>query len=155
MDKSKKQGLILGSLIVVMFVVYGRNLVSNSSSEESNAPDSVSQDESADASFSTHVNLLVYPVSGEALIRVRKKQHQRMESIVWSRDPFMSGSMDASLTGLSLSGIIWDPTNPMAIINEQLVHVGDRVEMYQIVIISQDEVSVSDGIEIFKLKTAP
>jgi len=155
MDKSKKQGLILGCLIVVMLAVYGRNLMPSSTSEESNTPDSVSHDQDVDAGASTNTLPLVNPVSDEVLADVRKKQHHRMENIIWSRNPFMTGSVNASLSGLSLSGIMWDPDNPMAIINGQLVSVGDQVERYQVVTITQDDVSVTDGIEVFKLSTAP
>jgi hypothetical protein len=59
------------------------------------------------------------------------------------------------LSGLSVSGILWDPTKPIAIINGAMVHVGEEIEGYQVLAINQDRVSVTDGTQTFQLPVSP
>jgi len=56
---------------------------------------------------------------------------------------------------LTLSGILWDANQPMAIINGQTLHVGDHLEGYRVTDITQARVSVSDGTQILQLLVAP
>ena len=53
-----------------------------------------------------------------------------------SRDPFTRDVAMDPMGGLRLSGILWDASAPIAIINGQMVQVGDDLEGYQVVEIS-------------------
>jgi len=156
MDRPKKQVTILTLLAIVMVVVYGKAFLPSRSStadvESSEAADHIpSSDASSSASYDEHHNVLFE----EEFASIREEQSRRMMNSAWVRDPFASGSGNGSLSGLSLSGIMWDPSTPVAIINGELVNVGDTIDRYRIVSITKDEVSVTDGVETFQLNTAP
>ncbi len=83
----------------------------------------------------------------------RHAQRQRAAELVWGRDPFTAAA--GEVEGLSLSGIIWDPAQPMAIINGQPLQIGAEVDGYHIVDITQESVTVTDGPETFRLTLSP
>ncbi len=61
----------------------------------------------------------------------------------WGRDPFSfakSTSGGAGLEGLVLNGIMWDKDNPFAIINSDVVKVGDKVRSMAVVEITETSV---------------
>lgn len=74
----------------------------------------------------------------------------------WGENPFtadrgnsVTGPTPVVLKGGStsyfLSGILWDPQAPSAIINNQVLSVGDRVGGWQVKEIQRDKVILSDG----------
>lgn len=85
----------------------------------------------------------------------RQAQHQRATVLTWNRDPFIRGSAIREISGLTLTGILWDAHEPLAIINGQMVHVGEEIEGYHIVDISRDRVSVTDDTQTFHLHITP
>ena len=85
----------------------------------------------------------------------RADQRRRSEQLGWKRDPFTRGSALSGLTGLTLSGILWDAHRPMAMINDQMVRVGETLDGYTIVEITADHVSMTDGTDTFQLQIAP
>ena len=50
-----------------------------------------------------------------------------------------------------LSGILWDPKTPSAIVDQQVVVVGDRLDGWRVVDIRKDGVTLSDGKTIKEL----
>lgn len=92
-------------------------------------------------------------ISSEAIAQ-RAEQRRRAAVLAWGRDPFVAGSSVGEASGLELSGILWDPSQPMAIINGQTLHPGDECEGYRIVTITPDTVTLTDGAESFSLTTA-
>ena len=144
MTRSQRQGVILAGLIGVMIAVYARAL----------RP-------SADHGEPAAVVAEPPPVSPSAAPPVPERSPQRAAQreyaahLVWGRDPFTRHSDSRPMSGLTLSGIIWDETRPMAIINGQMVHVGGECEGYRVTEIGPDRISVTDGIETFQLQIAP
>ncbi len=67
------------------------------------------------------------------------------------RDPFygaqLSGNSAESSgpSGISLSGIFWDPENPRAIINGRVAGAGDEVDGYTVKEIRRDRVYLENG----------
>jgi len=64
------------------------------------------------------------------------------------RDPFFKQPIvlaGDSSHGLRLSGIVWDETRPTAIINDEILAVGDQIAGYKVVIINKNKVIVSNG----------
>ena len=79
------------------------------------------------------------------------------------RDPLMplvdrSGNIliareeETGLGGLTISGIIYSETAPLAVINDEVVTAGDKVGGYVIVEITPQSVSLQKGNEGFTLK---
>ena len=85
----------------------------------------------------------------------REAQRQRVTLLAWGRDPFSRGTAAGQVSGLSLSGILWDASAPIAIINGQMVHVGEQCEGYRVTEITRDRVSVTDGTDTVQLRLAP
>ena len=75
--------------------------------------------------------------------------------ITIKRDPFLpsymrvedkaSGVFSSEELGFSLSGIVWDPRNPVAIINGEMKHVGEVVNGKTILEIKEDRVLLGEG----------
>ena len=71
------------------------------------------------------------------------------------RDPFYGNLISpskASSSALSLNGILWDKTNPMAMINDEVVHVGSRIAGNRVVAIKEDRVILNNGSSDFELR---
>lgn len=70
-------------------------------------------------------------------------------------DPFTSSQITSKridATGISLKGVIWDKNKPMALINEEVVKVGDKIEGYTVKEIHKDRVILTDGANSTALK---
>lgn len=85
-----------------------------------------------------------------------KKLEEKSMSLMPTRDPFSDLPVTiinkSSPNTLSLSGILWDTQNPLALINGMTVKVGDKVRNYIITNIEQDKVVLNDGTKDFELK---
>ena len=81
-------------------------------------------------------------------------QQKAARQTTWRRDPFTQGAAGGN-HALSLNGILWNDQQPMAIINDQTVRVGESIEGYTVVEIGKDFVSVTDGTQTIQLRIAP
>jgi len=72
----------------------------------------------------------------------------------WSRDPFsVSSAPIEEYAGLTLNGIMWwDKENPKAMINNNIVGIGDKVKEATVIDIKQDRVIFNDGSKNFELR---
>jgi hypothetical protein len=71
------------------------------------------------------------------------------------RDPFLpsymklegksSGVFSSEELGFFLTGIMWDPKNPVAIVNGEIMHIGDTVNGKKILEIHKDCVIFGEG----------
>ncbi len=62
-------------------------------------------------------------------------------------DPFTGASLAPVASGPVLSGILWEKAHSMAIINDQIVRRGDRVDGKVVVAIEKDRVILNDGTQ--------
>jgi hypothetical protein len=73
----------------------------------------------------------------------------------WGRDPFypvnIRGGADVA-SELELNGIIWDEKNPYAIINDEVLIEGDRIEGYDVVRIEEKRVILRSSTEELALQ---
>ena len=81
-------------------------------------------------------------------------------SAEWGGNPFEKDrSKTPIVTAVSepadyrLSGIIWDPKAPSAIVNNRMVSVGDHIGPWKVEEISKTEVILSDGVSTQKLSS--
>ena len=146
MARPQQQLIVFVMLLGVLVAVYVRAF-RNPAGGSSTSPSSVPA-ESAAPSAALELPVAVPSVQRDA-------QRDRARALTWSRDPFTRGASAGEGSGLALSGILWDPTHPMAIINGTTVHVGDEFEGYRILDIALDHVSVSDGTNTFQLLIVP
>jgi hypothetical protein len=147
MTKPQQQGALLAALAVVMIAVYARVLKPSRSDDSGSQPSSSGQEPPA-SSFQL-------PASSAAVSTQRDAQRRRAEELAWGRDPFARGAAAGQLGGLSLSGILWDATSPIAIINGQMLRVGEEIEGFRVVEIVHDRVSLSDGAQTLQLLIGP
>jgi hypothetical protein len=71
------------------------------------------------------------------------------------RDPFSTNLIsyeDGTSTTLSLKGISWDNVSPLAIINDEVVRVGDNIGGRKVIEIKEDRVILNDGKGNLELK---
>ena len=72
----------------------------------------------------------------------------------WGRDPFSSGpaaSAPANVFDMVLTGILWDDSSPLAMIDDNPVAAGDKIGDYTVVEIKKDRVILNDGTKDFEL----
>jgi len=84
-----------------------------------------------------------------------KAKWEADRKLEWGRCPF-SGKIYTVEKGeavdLNLSGIIWDEERPLALINNRVVGIGDKIGISTVVDITQDRVILNDGRKNFHLK---
>ncbi len=89
------------------------------------------------------------------LLQRREAQRAQAHLLAWSRDPFLHSGTESSTSELHLSGILWDPHQPLAIINGTTVSRGDNVAGCRVVEIQQDQVDLTDGTQTYHLRVNP
>lgn len=78
-----------------------------------------------------------------------KKLEEHAKGLIAVRDPFsnipMTSRSEAASNALALSGIVWDKLKPLAVINDNVVKVGDKVGSSVLVEIRQDRIVLREG----------
>ena len=159
MIRSQRQMAIFIALIGVMIVVYARALRPSTPQRSPATPATGT----AQAGPAPKQESGIIPASdGQRMVLAmperstqREAQRQHATLLAWGRDPFTRGTATGDGSGLTLAGILWDPQQPLAIINGQTVHVGEELEGYRVTEITQDHVSITDGTQTFQLLIAP
>ena len=145
--------ILLGALAVVMAAVYARAFRHPTATSSTPAPAAAEAPEASTTPPSSAIEPLVVPAMSPEALAARESQRRRATTLAWGRDPFLAGGASGEASGLELSGILWDPAQPMAIINGQTLHPGDECEGYRVVTITQETVTLTDGAETFHLTT--
>lgn len=71
----------------------------------------------------------------------------------WGRNPFtLQKTSSKAFKSLILDGIMWDKEKSLAIINDEIVKIGERIGDNIVVEIKQDSVILNDGTKDFELK---
>lgn len=77
----------------------------------------------------------------------------------WDKDPFYPdipfAGNGSGVTGFILNGIVWDSEIPYAIINDEIVKVGDKLDTATVVEINEKSVIVEQGNERHVLNLNP
>lgn len=84
------------------------------------------------------------------IIIPERRSAKRTRFTSWGRNPF--SLENASIVSSGLKGILWDKENPKAIINDNIVGIGDKVDANTVVDIKQDRVILNNGAQDFELK---
>jgi len=84
-----------------------------------------------------------------------EKLEEETKGLALKRDPFFSGSITSSasmtISDVVLSGILWDETASLAMLDGDPVPVGGRVGQYTVVEIHKDRVILTDGEQDYEL----
>jgi hypothetical protein len=144
---------VLGALAVVMVVVYARAFRRPAEPSDASAPTAIRVSDAAVTPTSSNASPAAVPLATAEVLTARAAQRQYAATLAWGRDPFVVGEASGEGSGLELSGILWDPAQPMAIINGQTVHPGEECEGYRVVEITQETVTLTDGTDTFRLTT--
>ena len=132
MDKQKKLILLLPVLLAIMAIVWGPVIMGGGSKKKDQQS---GRARSGAVSSGSAADLLTMARSAE-----RKKAKTKFEQ--WGRNPF---TVAESPKAAMLEGIMWDARNPKAIINGQVLGVGDRVGSGEIVDIQPNSVTIQTG----------
>ena len=149
MTRQRKQSLLLAALVVVLAAVYVRAFAPKRSASSAAVP-------STAVPASPPAEGLSGPAASapEEVLAQREAQRLHASELNWNRDPFTRGRTGA-VGGFTLSGILWDTQRPIAIINGQMLQVGEELDGYRVADISQDHVSLTDGTHTYQLLIAP
>lgn len=84
----------------------------------------------------------------------RARQARREGFVGWGRNPFSPREEEktSDAVELVLAGIAWDAVGPRAVINDQILTVGDTIEGNTVVAIKQDRVVLNDGVRDYELR---
>lgn len=80
-------------------------------------------------------------------------QARRTEYKDYKRNPFTTAAVSQSQgAGLQLGGIMYDEHEVYALINDQIVHIGDKIGAHTVVDITKAKVILKDGVKEIELK---
>jgi hypothetical protein len=128
--KDTIQLFVTGILVVVFVLLVGRQFQKRRPSQNADQPQGVPQAIKNDPSLQEgHYAQL----QAEA------------QKLILKRDPFYKTPIAVSSQETRLSGIVWANVNPVAIINDTVVRVGDKVDGKTVVRILKDRVVLNDG----------
>ncbi|NQT74979.1 MAG: hypothetical protein HQ566_00490 [Candidatus Omnitrophica bacterium] len=128
LDKKQKIEVII-TLIGVVFLIF--LIIGNVQKLRNKRISIVRAGETVASSMSAPISLEVREVEESAIKEA------------WGRDPFFpakAGASGAGLEGVVLNGIMWDANNPLAIINSDVVKLGDKVRDMTVIEITEANV---------------
>ena len=156
-----RQLMVLGALLVVLGLVYAprwRARSGGTRSVVSEAP-AASTSGTVDAALSGAASAAPEGSARRSgapeRLATRAAQRERSSAATWRRDPFVLERQGAGSDELSCTGILWDAKRPVALINGRAVQPGEEVDGYQVVDISRDRVSLSNGTRTIQLHVTP
>ncbi|MBN1870634.1 MAG: hypothetical protein JW847_08680 [Candidatus Omnitrophica bacterium] len=136
-DKQQKLKIALPVLIVIMAFVWGPVIFGSGSKQKAESVGKrVSRGDRPAAPTSGSGSDLM------ALARSNERKKAKTSFSDWGRNPF---SIAESPKASVLEGILWDANNPKAIMNGNILGVGDRVDSGTIIDIQQDSVRIKAG----------
>ena len=87
------------------------------------------------------------------IIAPSKRNSKRTSYITWGRNPFAPKEVRVKkTTKLILSGVMWDDTDPKAIINNTIIGIGGKIGKNKVVEIKKDSVVLNNGTRTFELR---
>jgi len=151
--KTKKQSILLLVLSVVLLVFLWTNLIGPLFSKQRPRPDMVFQG-----------------IEGISMTKMTGKTSQHADMIrkfeqrKWARNPFKSPFRGRVVTAemirrptpkFKLEGIVWDHAKAYAIIDGEIHEIGDEIQAFKVMEISDDKVILGDGKEELTLRLFP
>ena len=109
---------------------------------------------SAATTAETQVNAAPTQVSVAKSVLPAGRRAKRSQFKAWNRNPFAAiRKASPAAAGLTLNGIIWNNTNPKAMIGDAIVVKGDVIgQQTKVIDVQPDRVILNDGTKDFELK---
>jgi hypothetical protein len=83
-----------------------------------------------------------------ALAEVKLLTRERTGFTEWGRSPFVWPEQErGAKVNFSLAGIVWDAQQPSALVNGEVVHVGDEIEGARVTAIEPARVTLNNGAQ--------
>jgi len=137
-DKQQKLKIALPVLAVIMAFVYGPLIFGSGSKDKTNK-------KTGSVSNSMQKNAVSFDLA--ALSQSRSQKKAKTAYTEWGQNPFM---LKRAPKALNIEGIMWDEKNPKAIINGDIVGIGENIESKTIIDIKPNSVIFvgDDGKEV-------
>ena len=150
-EKDKKNLIITGVLVVVLIfmIVNAAGRVKRSKMRMSRTKSTVSTKKSQkEITAELPEGAIVEVSKAQPPANIYSRLERESEKLSLKRDPFsmrtISVEEQSVSQGARLSGILWDLKSPQAVINDEIVKVGDKVGDYTINAIERDKVILSN-----------
>ncbi|MFH1046117.1 MAG: hypothetical protein V1727_04045 [Candidatus Omnitrophota bacterium] len=86
--------------------------------------------------------------SSVALTEVKLLAREGTKFTQWGRSPFIWPEQErGAKVHFSLAGIVWDAQQPYALVNGEVVHVGDQIEGMRVTVIEPASVTLNNGAQ--------
>ncbi len=142
MDKTRRSQIIFGCLVVIAVIVWVSNF-SSVKGQKVSFPDTKNEEEMPLSQLVSRLSSgSLPPPSGAA-----KTLHDN-----WGHNPFILTPVKG---GMVLQGIIWDPAGPKALINDEIVGIGDQIGTMKVLDIQNQKVILNDGTKDIELVVGP
>ena len=132
MNKQQKLKIALPILVVVMAFVWGPVIMGSGSKKKADQNQNTGSIVATSQGDSVNMDLA-------ALSRAGIRQKTRSSYADWGRNPF---ARTQGPRALILEGIVWDEKSPKAIINGNIIGIGDNIDSNVVVDIKQDSVMI-------------
>jgi len=94
-------------------------------------------------------NMAQVPPPASSIISPVTSAREHASTASWDKDPFYPESSSTSsgtgISGVILNGIVWDTKNSYAIINNEIVKLGDKVNEMTVVEINEKNVVLDEN----------
>ena len=155
LEGRSRQLMVLGVLLLVLGLVYAPRWRARSGGTRSVVSEAPAASTALSGAASTAPEGSLRRSGAPERLATRAAQRERSSAATWRRDPFVLERQGAGSDELSCTGILWDAQRPVALINGRAVQPGEEVDGYQVVEISRDRVSLSDGTRTIQLHVTP
>lgn len=132
MNKQQKLKIALPMLVVIMAFVWGPVIIGSGSKRKADKGNSAGNSQGMQQASGNSIDLT-------ALSRVGRRQKTRTSYADWGRNPFV---LKQVIKALAVEGILWDENDPKAIINGNIVGIGDQVGSSIIIDIKPSSVTI-------------
>lgn len=152
-SKKENHQLIISAVLVLIFIYLFTTNVLLRKKPGSSPPAPTAQTAATDPTQGMSEQVVL--VTNMRLYDKLRADREKIWEREWGRDPFVpqeTGSAFSKAVNLTLNGILWDETNPKAIVNEKTLIKGDTIYGYTVTEIRQRSVILRTGEKNIELQ---
>ena len=155
LDNKQKTQIAVTAFLIITFIFIMGNSIRNITSSGTGTKESkiITPDKFKEIIDSTKHKTSI--TLKDTSVSKYKKEIASIEATGWGRDPFSKRSAllggGEFISDFKLEGILWDESQPTAIINGEILKEGDKIGSAKIVQIQKDSVIINDGSKDYRL----